>query len=1068
MSTVMAADNLLKQYQVEETSCGPLCQHPQCWASNRRIERGLPRLKDPLQTSWNASEDEGALPTLKVQNLLAESGFGATDDYPTTQLPKHQRSSSAPAVNFDNRPKHKFPYTPYTSPLGVRSTSAQTVPSSIAQGHQPAKARSVEVRELFEVDELNSDWQQTFVPSRVYVWCPSKKAYERQLQRERDPIPEPNEQNDVSKPVTLKDMTDKMVPEAPRDKTKGTKKMKKKPSRITPTGGRPYTHPSRSPPVHRQTKPVNMDDSIAELLTLPRDILMDVLVHIKNSDSLDKRKVQLLLSRLMPLIHFDTNQPLHRSLSPTPLLASGILQNKKMSLLQGGARRNQTEVGAAPGASASARHKHPFYLDDSLISAMTTSTYSALTQQLPMEEGVASDQEMGRFGRMAHQPPLGPISAGVSQKVAQVPQSAQVRNKLTSVSTKSLPPLVPGTKPTKPFDYKAAKSLDLTLGPLPTPDNLSPEKPSTPRSEKASTLYVTLPSVLSPDRTELTTPLQPYGRVSAPVYAERFASQYLHDTPSPIASEDFHPLHAVSPSLSTGVPQAPLGTPATNIHQAYKPLSASYHRPGRSPSPSKQTTGTLQKETTAQDPLNAEALGTIREVHSELPTSYPGTSAMDTSLPTSPVKYGMTPVSTPWGNCTSITAGGNSDAPSRSPVPPVTPQPSATPEPWPVVDERDFMTSPEKPREMAPGQEISMATPMAPPPSPEPQELKNEFEFAVNDMSKSGMTSLTPLVEEGEEEGEGNEEEAEEDWGKMMEATSRTEDIKEDALKNEDIKENVENKIDHEGAFENEDLMVDVGNKMDNMDNTESKDVREEVEESASNVNEGVVKNVDKGTFESEDINKEHQESDSEIKDIKQDSKIKIDQEVASPSEDIREDVEGKRDESERDAGADSPKPAFDDDEIPQSSLEVLSMSNNLNNSAVTAEDVVADEIVPDPSLTSGDLVMPSSLDNEMAKPPIEDELKLQVVQENPGGAEGYSGTAQVESAAPNETKQEHSDEEKSVPELPMTDLVLDVESKEITPEPQECTIENTVPTANHTADCVGQIEGPVSNMDIN
>lgn len=36
------------------------------------------------------------------------------------------------------------------------------------------------------------------------------------------------------------------------------------------------------------------------------------------------------------------------------------------------------------------------------------------------------------------------------------------RGKITSVSAKSLPPITPGTKTTKPFDY-TAQSLDLAL-----------------------------------------------------------------------------------------------------------------------------------------------------------------------------------------------------------------------------------------------------------------------------------------------------------------------------------------------------------------------------------------------------------------------------------------------------------------------------------------------------------------------------------------------------------------------------------------------------------------------------
>ena len=56
------------------------------------------------------------------------------------------------------------------------------------------------------------------------------------------------------------------------------------------------------------------------------------------------------------------------------------------------------------------------------------------------------------------------LSTLLADTVAPLPKVSHFRNKPTSVSTKSLPPLIPGAKPTKPFDYKGAKSLDLTLG----------------------------------------------------------------------------------------------------------------------------------------------------------------------------------------------------------------------------------------------------------------------------------------------------------------------------------------------------------------------------------------------------------------------------------------------------------------------------------------------------------------------------------------------------------------------------------------------------------------------------
>ncbi|KAL6084668.1 hypothetical protein STEG23_012862, partial [Scotinomys teguina] len=60
--------NLPNEEQWDETTCGSaICQHPQCWTSLRRIERGHPRILD--STSKYSREVEDKLPTLTIVNI---------------------------------------------------------------------------------------------------------------------------------------------------------------------------------------------------------------------------------------------------------------------------------------------------------------------------------------------------------------------------------------------------------------------------------------------------------------------------------------------------------------------------------------------------------------------------------------------------------------------------------------------------------------------------------------------------------------------------------------------------------------------------------------------------------------------------------------------------------------------------------------------------------------------------------------------------------------------------------------------------------------------------------------
>ena len=38
-----------EQLTMDETSCGPMCQHPACWHSNTRREKGFPRMAQKFE-----------------------------------------------------------------------------------------------------------------------------------------------------------------------------------------------------------------------------------------------------------------------------------------------------------------------------------------------------------------------------------------------------------------------------------------------------------------------------------------------------------------------------------------------------------------------------------------------------------------------------------------------------------------------------------------------------------------------------------------------------------------------------------------------------------------------------------------------------------------------------------------------------------------------------------------------------------------------------------------------------------------------------------------------------------
>ncbi|XP_072014687.1 uncharacterized protein [Amphiura filiformis] len=748
MMSASIAAGVMDSVHYDETSCGPLCQHPLCWASNRRVDRGLPRVVPSLST--HDDDDEATLPTMKVFNLLDEYGESNKDRYPSknkgkdAKMPSHIRSASAPNIMAAYHRSHAAPFTPFTSPLGIKGGSVRSTRS--AKNTTRSRSRTTPKISRVEVKEMLGDLPPPSAESSsFYIWCPSKKMYKKGMQGKEE-VPQSASKEPVK--IQPKDVTDEMVPNVVEKKRQTKQQKNKRTVHDTPTGGRPYTHPTRSPPpVARRTLPQDIDDGILQLLSLPRDVLLEVLDHIKKSDLLDKSKVQLLISRLMPLIHFAPDSPQSpRESTNTPLLVSGILQNHKVTLHN--MEQKLYDKHEFPQTQGSA-----LFLDDAVVSQMASSVvFDEMQEQIEEQENIPESRReemelpMRSAGRMAKAKPLAPIR-GTQREPEPV-------YRLASVSAKTLPPLKPGVTPVKPFNYtNNASTLDLTLVPLPPPKAVTPERiaTQTPFSAIASTLHVTIPSVPSPDRTVCTTPVVPYANSPVPLLAK---TKSARSSPSPLPSEDFrrHHLYAMSPSMSTKVPKTPLGTPATALRQ---------HLYTRESLPSKVLSDHVEQSVetssspTPHPPMRTGTepseppLGTIRETAA---STYPPDDSITAGFnsrsdyATTPSKQLLSSMS-PYGFAS--LAGQNSE---KDPVP-ITPAPtSATEDSWPNIDERDFMHSPDRGQDpILTGQQPEHPAPVAPPPSPEPRDPNADFEFQMPDGNKSAPLSLTPLAEEEEE-----------------------------------------------------------------------------------------------------------------------------------------------------------------------------------------------------------------------------------------------------------------------------------------------------------------------------
>lgn len=132
--------NLPNESLWDEAVCtSAVCQHPQCWASLRRIERGHPRILDTLHKSPREIEDK--LPTLTVVNisdtcLWAKKGM-AQQQPPEFTFPRERSLMLKPACRSHSRSrKTSFDkdmtssYSARTPKLSVLNLNEATLPFS--------------------------------------------------------------------------------------------------------------------------------------------------------------------------------------------------------------------------------------------------------------------------------------------------------------------------------------------------------------------------------------------------------------------------------------------------------------------------------------------------------------------------------------------------------------------------------------------------------------------------------------------------------------------------------------------------------------------------------------------------------------------------------------------------------------------------------------------------------------------------------------------------------------------------------------------------------------------------
>ncbi|XP_035826110.1 nucleolar protein dao-5 [Aplysia californica] len=412
---------------LDETSCGSLCQHPSCWASQQRQEKGIPRVLPPIQLDSDSSDDEICLPTQSVCNLLSEYGDSGSDRYPlsTGGRPSHQwdtplHSATRSVKSLDTGLK-----------LGVPHNTKTSLPRTRGFHKRNPRLRLVEVQEVFDREDLAGQWEETFVTRPYYVWMPNPHQ-SKLSHRARGSLGKTNH------PVLMKDLTSTMVPpevEHQREETVLFDEfpvLKKRQLRSKSPPMKPLHY--LKAPQGTTSADISIDsEGINELLSLPRETLLKVLERTKRSDFTSKGKLHRIVQECVA----------RDERAQMALSARELLQQRPMQLHT---EQTQSSFHLSQGQPV-------FQLDEAAAHQPQTP---------PQSTGAPSDIEsLDDFPNRRR--PLIPLSGG-RDMYNSADLAPYHRFKLPAISL-GLPELPSGVKTTRPFSYKR-QDLDFSLGPV--------------------------------------------------------------------------------------------------------------------------------------------------------------------------------------------------------------------------------------------------------------------------------------------------------------------------------------------------------------------------------------------------------------------------------------------------------------------------------------------------------------------------------------------------------------------------------------------------------------------------
>ncbi|GFS07241.1 flocculation protein FLO11-like isoform X2 [Elysia marginata] len=511
---------------MDASKCGMICQHPGCWASRRREEKGLARSLPPLKFDEDSSDDEIQLPTQSICNLLEDYGESPMDRYPlsTGGRPSHSVNEPLTVPRFSPHSFHSSLKldAPHNTTASILSKQTRSTKPPVKRN---PRLRLVEVQEVFDRDDLRAQWDETFVTKQYYVWMPNPGKHREQLPRGYKD--DTGVSTAPTNPVLMKDLTECMVPfdveqkreetilkKQPRTRSPGKTPRVREASQLVMSDDQidregDFTSPGR---LHTIVQHVTQDDKTARVALAARFLYQYGEQRVadkrarhepraRREPRASRRRLQDIYGHYLyydssstkPVNQLDTHADIDHGIIDRLSSVNTPVKKKKHRPVED--ERGVIDEGERPDSEADSVETFPRY-----------------ARPLP-----------GIKEPMGH-----PRPAVATQRVL------HYRGKIPSISL-GLPELPSGIKTTKPFSYKR-QDLDFSLGPVITPPSSYRSSEGVAYSDHGTTVKVNVPSTMPgiPD------------------------SHYR--------DEDLTAIHSVSPALSTNVPVPPAGTPATFAH----------------------------------------------------------------------------------------------------------------------------------------------------------------------------------------------------------------------------------------------------------------------------------------------------------------------------------------------------------------------------------------------------------------------------------------------------------------------------------------------------------------------